>query len=75
MSEEDGPVAELLNLLAPSLREVAERLGVSYDTVRAWKLGRRTPSRENLIKLAAIAKQHSAALSDLAQQIQDLGKE
>ena len=68
-------VTQLLALLAPSLRGVAQEHGVSHDTVRAWKLGRRTPSRENRAKLVEIAKQHSAALSDVAQQIQNLGKE
>ncbi len=72
---DEGLVTHLLTLLAPTLRGVAEQQGVSHDTVRAWKLGRRTPSRENLAKLAAIAEQHSAALSDVAQQIQNLGKE
>ncbi len=72
---DEGLVTHLLTLLAPSLRDVAEQQGVSHDTVRAWKLGRRTPSRENLAKLAAIAKQHSAALSDIAQRLQDLEKE
>ncbi len=71
----EGLVTQLLDLLAPSLRGVAQQHGVSHDTVRAWKLGRRTPSRENLAKLLAIAKQHSAALNDIAQQIQDLEKE
>ena len=72
---DEGLVTHLLTLLAPSLRDVAEQQSVSHDTVRAWKLGRRTPSRENLAKLAAIAEQQSAALSDVAQQIQNLGKE
>ncbi len=72
---DEGLVTQMLVLLAPSLRGIAQQHGVSHDTVRAWKLGRRTPSRENLAKLAAIAKQHSAALSDVAQQIQNLGKE
>ena len=71
----EGLVTQLLDLLAPSLRGVAQQHGVSHDTVRAWKLGRRTPSPENLAKLLAIAKQHSAALNDIAQQIQDLEKE
>ena len=72
---DEGLVTQLLTLLAPSLRGVAQQHGVSHDTVRAWKLGRRTPSRENLAKLATIAKQHGAALSEIAQQIQDLQKE
>ena len=66
---EEGLVAQLLNLLAPSLRNVAQRLGVSHNTVRAWKLGRRTPSRENLAKLIEIAEERSAALGDLVRQI------
>ena len=72
---DEGLVTQLLNLLAPSLRDVARQHGVSHDTVRAWKLGRRTPSQANLVKLVETAEKRSAALSDAARQIQEVGKE
>ena len=66
--------ARVLGLLAPSLREIADELEVSHDTVRAWKLGRRKPSRTNMAKLAAIAEKRSAALDTIARQIRARGE-
>ena len=45
-------LSEALDVAAGSLHEIAEDAGISYDTLWAWKIGRRNPSPKNLAKLA-----------------------
>jgi transcriptional regulator with XRE-family HTH domain len=35
-----------------SMRQLAEDAGLSYGVVRAWAMGRRTPTPENLSRIA-----------------------
>jgi transcriptional regulator with XRE-family HTH domain len=35
-----------------SMRQLAEDAGLSYGVVRAWAMGRRTPTSENLSRIA-----------------------
>jgi hypothetical protein len=34
------------------MRQLAEDAGLSYDVLRAWAMGRRTPTPENLSRIA-----------------------
>lgn len=35
-----------------SMRQLAEDAGLSYGVLRAWAMGRRTPTPENLLRIA-----------------------
>lgn len=37
-----------------SQQQIAERIGQSIDSVRAWEQGRRTPDRDSMLKLARL---------------------
>lgn len=58
-----------LNEMSPQLNALAEELGVDYRTVKAWKAGDRSPSPENLEKLAAVASEQSDSLYTLARDL------
>lgn len=59
----------LLKLLAISLREVAEAIDVSYDTIRGWSYGRSAPSPENREKLLAFVREHARRLNAAADEL------
>lgn len=58
-----------LNEMSPQLKALAEKLDVDYRTVKAWKAGDRSPSPENLEKLAALASEQSDDLYTLARDL------
>ena len=54
----------------PTLRDIAERVGVSYHTTRSWARGSRTPSPELRLKLARVLRKQATDLQKLAQRIE-----
>lgn len=62
----EGPVA---------MRRLAEETGISYGVLRAWAAGRRTPTNENLRRLAAGFRQHSDQLRHLADELDRAAEE
>lgn len=58
-----------LNAMSPKLKALADSLDVDYRTVKAWKAGDRSPSPENLEKLAALASEQSDDLYTLARDL------
>lgn len=56
-----------------NLRTLAETSGYSYQTLRSWSNGRRTPSdREHILRLADAIESSSAQLNDLARELRDV---
>lgn len=64
-----------LNQMSPQLKTMAERLGVDYRTVKAWKAGDRSPSPENLEKLAELASEQSDSLYTIARDLKRAAQE
>lgn len=52
-----------------SMRQLAEREGISYGVLRAWASGRRTPEPDNLHRLAAGFRRRAELLQKLADQM------
>jgi transcriptional regulator with XRE-family HTH domain len=58
-----------LDTATVSLQAIADETGVSYDTLWAWKNGRRNPSPENLAALADALERRGGELVKLAEQL------
>lgn len=46
----------------------AQHVGVSYDSWRSWRIGRRNPSAKNLLALAAALDARAEAIGSLAER-------
>ena len=64
-----SPTRDLLAHLAISLKDVAEAIGVSQETVRGWSCGRSEPTPQNREKLLTYVEQHKTRLGELAQEL------
>ncbi len=51
------------------MRQLAESEGLSYGVVRAWGNGRRTPTPENIRKLAEGLRNQAERLTGLASEL------
>jgi len=67
MSKEIRDALRLLNI---SLVEIAERLGVSHDTVKGWSAGRTDPSAENRVSLVAFMREHAERVAEAADRLE-----
>lgn len=56
--------------LGVSLKKLCEDADLKYNTVMAWRAGRRTPSPENVRKLAQILEERSVTLHKLARDLE-----
>lgn len=61
--------ARALAAVAPPLKDVADASGISYGTAKAWRAGIRTPSAENLEKLAEVLDGRADVLRGLALEL------
>jgi transcriptional regulator with XRE-family HTH domain len=61
-----------LHAIAPSVREVAEILDVAESTVHSWRSGRRTPSAENLLRIAELADARADALRGVSVELRKI---
>lgn len=52
-----------------SLEDIAAAAGITYNTLHAWKTGRRNPSPENLAKLADAIERRGGELQALAEEL------
>lgn len=64
-----------LHTLAPGVKGIASELDVSAQAVTSWRSGRRTPSAENLRKIAALADERADQLRGVAVEIRRLASE
>jgi transcriptional regulator with XRE-family HTH domain len=58
-----------LEAAAPSLRELAKETGISYDTLRAWRIGRRNPEAHQLAVVADALERRGREQLELAKSL------
>ncbi len=54
---------------AGSQEDLAEEVGVTYASLKAWADGRRNPSPKNLVRLAKALGRRGGELTKLAEQL------
>ena len=64
-----------LHTVSPGVKHIASELDVSESTVTAWRAGRRTPSRENLRKIASLADEQADSLRGVAVELRRIASE
>ena len=62
-------IAQALRVTLGNLKELADEVGVSYASIRAWADGRRNPTSENLAALANALERRGGELQELANQL------
>ena len=60
-----------LDAMTSSVREIADSIGVSEDTVLSWRSGRRSPSRKNVRKIAELADERADRLRGVATELRE----
>ena len=60
----------VMKILCLPQAELAQRMGVPYDTVRGWSSRRAEPSPDNRAALAAFMRKHAAELVKLAEELE-----
>ena len=76
MTEKLRQMIELaLDGATTSLEDIAAATGVTYNTLYAWKTGRRNPSPENLARLADALERRGGDLQALADDLRKAAKE
>lgn len=58
-----------------SMRQLADDAGLSYGVLRAWAIGRRTPTPENLARIARGFERRAEKLHQLAAELTDVADE
>lgn len=58
-----------------TLRDLAAEIGGSYGTLREWARGARTPSDENVSRIASGLEARAEKLRDLAQELRSATQE
>jgi transcriptional regulator with XRE-family HTH domain len=56
------------------MRQLAEDAGLSYGVLRAWAMGRRTPTPENLSRIAEGFERRAAKLHDIALELREVAE-
>lgn len=69
--DNETEVQRFFHIVTQSIGEIADAVGASYDTVRSWSVGRRSPSPEHLERLADLAEEHGEKLRGLAFELRD----
>lgn len=54
-----------------SMRQLAEDAGLKYDVLRGWAIGRRTPTSENLSRMASGFEQRAQQLQRIADELRE----
>jgi transcriptional regulator with XRE-family HTH domain len=58
-----------------SMRQLADDAGLKYDVLRGWAIGRRTPTAENLSRMADGFDQRAQQLRKIADELRRAAKE
>lgn len=58
-----------------SMRQLAEDAGLSYGVLRSWAMGRRTPTAENLSRMADGFDQRAQQLRQVAEELRKAARE
>ena len=64
-------VSRAIKAATLSYSDMAARLGVSYDAVRSWSIGRTTPNTANRATLATFLDERADRLRGLAQELRE----
>ncbi|WP_420816088.1 helix-turn-helix domain-containing protein [Longimicrobium terrae] len=56
------------------MRQLAEDAGLSYGVLRSWAMGRRTPTAENLSRMAEGFDHRAERLQRIAGELRDAAK-
>lgn len=67
-------IDQALESAAASMEEIAEEIGVTYNTLYAWRTGRRTPTAENRAALADALGRRGGELTRLAEELREAGE-
>ena len=67
-------LVKILDTVSPNLREIAREIGVSYGSLRAYRLGTRTPSPRVMRALIAAIRRRSVSLAKLATELEEAAK-
>lgn len=62
-------IERALDVATGTLQEIADAAGISYDTLWAWKTGRRNPTPENLQRLADVLEQRGREIEELSEEV------
>ncbi len=65
-------VRKTLDTATPTLRDMAEWVGATYASVRAWRLGTRHPSPQQVTRLARALRRHARRLDRLADKLEEV---
>lgn len=60
---------EAIQAATPSMRDLSERTGIKYSTLRAWSAGHRVPKPDGAKKLAEELERRGGRLSALAGEL------
>jgi hypothetical protein len=63
-------LAHVLDAVAPTLREVARDAGISYEAIRSYRKGIRTPPRAVIQRLVRVLRKRGGKLQQLADQLE-----
>lgn len=63
-------VLDILEHAPFSLTDLAEKAGISYDSLRSWSIGRRTPRPATREKLASGLRAKARELEQLASDLE-----
>jgi hypothetical protein len=58
-----------------SMRQLADDADLNYDVLRGWAIGRRTPTAENLSRIADGFEQRAQQLRRIADELREAAKE
>jgi hypothetical protein len=58
-----------------SMRQFADDADLKYDVLRGWAIGRRTPTAENLSRMAHGFEQRAQKLLRIADELRDAANE
>ena len=64
-------LANVLDAVAPTLREIAREAGISYEAIRSYRKGLRTPPAPVIRRLAAVLHARGGKLRTLAAQLRE----
>jgi len=67
-------LANVLDAVAPTLREVAREAGISYEAIRSYRKGLRSPPPAVIRRLAAVLRARGGKLRTLAAQLERQGR-
>ncbi len=62
-------VQRALKASSVSLGDIAKGLGVSYDAVRSWSIGRSSPQDDNVAALATLLDEQADVLRGIALEL------